>query len=187
MGLVRLVHAAKLVPIEEAIASLGSSSAPTPSAPPRISQPVPQASPRQTAASPQQTAAPPPITGDFRTRLLTTLLEEKKIHLADAVEHAEVAESPTEIIFTAPKLYQMFLKDTALDAIIKRVAGRPVRVNIKIGDVAVAPPSAAPRPNNKVEGDAADRALSHPEVKRFQELFPGAQVRTVRNLKENES
>jgi hypothetical protein len=26
--------------------------------------------------------------------------------------------------------------------------------------------------------------LSHPDVKRFQELFPGAQVRTVRNLNE---
>jgi hypothetical protein len=29
-----------------------------------------------------------------------------------------------------------------------------------------------------------ERALEHPGVKRFQELFPDAQVRTVRNLNE---
>ena len=29
-----------------------------------------------------------------------------------------------------------------------------------------------------------ERALEHPGVKRFQELFPDAHVRTVRNLKE---
>jgi hypothetical protein len=33
----------------------------------------------------------------------------------------------------------------------------------------------------------AERALGHPEVQRFQELFPGSQVRTVRNLRENEA
>ena len=184
MGLIRLVHAAKLIPIEEAIASLGpspskaSTPAPTPVAPPR----APQALPAQTAA-----AAPAATVGDFRTRLLATLLEEKKVHLADAVEHAEVAESQTEITFTAPKIFQMFLKDAALDAIIKRVAGRTVRVTIKVGDVEVPTAPAAPRPTANIGGDAADRALSHPEVQRFQELFPGAQVRTVRNLKESES
>jgi hypothetical protein len=35
--------------------------------------------------------------------------------------------------------------------------------------------------------EAAERALSHPDVKRFQELFPESQVRAVRNLKENET
>jgi len=34
------------------------------------------------------------------------------------------------------------------------------------------------------ENDSRQRALSHPGVMRFQELFPGAQVRTVRNLNE---
>jgi hypothetical protein len=32
--------------------------------------------------------------------------------------------------------------------------------------------------------DASERALAHPEVRRFQEMFPDAQVRVVRNLKE---
>jgi hypothetical protein len=34
------------------------------------------------------------------------------------------------------------------------------------------------------QDDASERALSHPEVRRFQETFPDAQVRVVRNLKE---
>jgi hypothetical protein len=34
------------------------------------------------------------------------------------------------------------------------------------------------------EEEVSQRALSHPDVQRFQELFPDAQVRAVRNLKE---
>ncbi len=29
--------------------------------------------------------------------------------------------------------------------------------------------------------------MGHPEVQKFQELFPGSQVRAVRNLRENEA
>ena len=35
-----------------------------------------------------------------------------------------------------------------------------------------------------VDDNVTERALSHPGVKRFQELFPGAHVRAVRNLNE---
>jgi hypothetical protein len=35
-----------------------------------------------------------------------------------------------------------------------------------------------------VQDDVSERALAHPEVQRFQEMFPDAQVRVVRNLKE---
>jgi hypothetical protein len=43
----------------------------------------------------------------------------------------------------------------------------------------------APEPAKTDE--ASERALAHPEVKRFQELFPESQVRAVRNLKESET
>jgi hypothetical protein len=33
--------------------------------------------------------------------------------------------------------------------------------------------------------EAAGRALEHPAVKRFQELFPQSQVREIRNLRED--
>jgi len=72
------------------------------------------------------------------------------------------------------------VKQPEFEAIAKKIAGRPVRVAIKIGDAAPASPLAAP----KREDEATVRALSHPEVKRFQEIFPDAQVRTVRNLKD---
>ena len=40
------------------------------------------------------------------------------------------------------------------------------------------------RADSKPKDDVTERALAHPEVQRFQEMFPDAQVRTVRNLKE---
>ena len=109
----------------------------------------------------------------------------KQIHLADAVEHTDIAETATEVTLTASKMFQMFLKDPKIDAAIKNLTGRPVRVTVKVGEVSGAAAPAAPPRLASNEGEAAERALSHPEVKRFQELFPDSHVRTVRNLKEN--
>jgi len=177
MGLLRMVQAGRLQPIEEALANLGSS---TP--PPRTATPPKPAPP----VTPQVTAAPVGSIegGDLRSRLHAALLEAKLTHVADALEHSELAESPNELVFTTPKMYQLYLKQTEFEATAKRIAGRPVRVTIKIGEPTrqAAPPAAAPK---KAEDEATTRALAHPEVKRFQEVFPGAQVRTVRNLKDN--
>ncbi len=221
MGLLRLVHAAKLIPIEEALASLGGSPAPAASAPPAprtppsyspspapsrsFSAPPPQPSsyaPTR-AAAPQPSYAPPPPSsaplppepppapmssgsGDLRMRLHAALIESKQVHLADAVEHSDVAEGQAEVTFTTSKMYQMFLKDPALEAAVKRVVGRPIRVTIKVGTVSAAAPmtAAAPKPATQ-DTETTERALSHPEVQRFQEVFPDAQLRSVRNLKES--
>ncbi len=176
MGLLRLVHAAKLQPIEEALASLGPVGQAIPPARPAAAPPPP----RTQAESPAQ----PPATGDLRSRLHATLLEAKQIHLADAVEHSDVVESANEVVFTTSKVFQMFLKDASLEATVKRLTGRPVRVTVKIGEVGSAPPPSAPKPTGG-DTETTERALSHPEVKRFQEQFPDAQLRTVRNLKES--
>ena len=187
LGLLRLVHAAKLIPIEEALASLGSAPAPRAASVPPTAAPIaaPRSSPAAAPAPPAPVASPLQG-GDLRARLHAALISAKKDHLADAVEHCEVTETPTEIIFTTAKMYQMFLKDAALDAAVKQVIGGPKRITVKVGDVA-APAAVAPAApkSSKVEGEAAERALAHPEVQRFQELFPGAQVRAVRNLKES--
>ena len=220
IGLLRMVHAGKLLPIEEALAGLRGAS-PTgvhPSgANPSGAKPT-SAAPRPVAAMPavasrpsvasnpssgpaaisSEPAAPratsTPSSGDLRERLYAALLEAKLTHVADALEHSEVSESPSELAFTTPKMYQLFLKQPDFEAMAKKVAGRPVRVTIKVGDAAPGsvqtPPSMqasptmqapAPRPAD----EATARALAHPEVKRFQEMFPDAQVRTVRNLKDN--
>jgi hypothetical protein len=61
-----------------------------------------------------------------------------------------------------------------------------VKVTIKVGETLPEPESAAApaRPSAPDTDEVAARALEHPEVKRFQELFPDSQVRTVRNLKD---
>jgi DNA polymerase-3 subunit gamma/tau len=179
MGLLRMVQAGRLVPIEEALANLASGGTPPRAvAPPRPAPPKP-ASESSTPAKPAPAALP--MSGDLRSRLHAALLEAKLTHVADALEHTELAESPNELVFTTPKMYQLYLKQAEFEAAAKRIAGRPVRVTIKIGDAAPAIPVArAP----KREDEATARALSHPVVKRFQDVFEDAQVRTVRNLKD---
>ena len=171
MGLLRMVQAGRLVPIEEALAGL-SGGVGGAAAPPKSPSP---------AATPAKPAPVLPTSGDLRTRLHAALLEAKLTHVADALEHTELAESPNELVFTTPKMYQLYLKQSEFEAAAKRIAGRPVRVTIKIGDAAPATP-VTPAP--KREDEATARALSHPVVKRFQDVFEDAQVRTVRNLKD---
>ncbi len=171
LGLLRLVHAGKLQSIEEAIAGIGSAPAPSKPAPPK---PAPAATP---APSSSVTNAP----GDLRSRLHAALLEAKQTYVADAVEHSELTESLTELVVTAPKLYALNLKHGEFIAIAQRVIGRPVKVSVKIGETGREPEPAAAAPKTD---EVAARALEHPEVKRFQELFPDSQVRTVRNLKD---
>ncbi len=108
-------------------------------------------------------------------------MEAKQTHVADALEHSELAESAAELVFTTPKMYVMYLKQKEFEAAVRGVLGRPVRITIKAGEVSQAPVAAAAP---KKEDEVTSRALSHPEVRRFQEMFPDSQVRTVRNLKE---
>jgi len=162
LGLLRLVHAGKLQSIEEAIAGIGG-------APPKATLPPKPAPPAATN-----------VASDTRSRLHSALLEGKQTYVADALEHSELTESATELIVTTPKQYAMNLKHPDFTAIVHRVVGRPVKVTVKIGETEREPAAApAPQPD-----EVATRALEHPEVKRFQELFPDSQVRTVRNLKD---
>ena len=43
-------------------------------------------------------------------------------------------ELPGEIIFTTSRIYQMNLKQKDLELTVKKVAGRPVKITLKIGD-----------------------------------------------------
>jgi DNA polymerase-3 subunit gamma/tau len=180
LGLLRLVHAGKLQSIEEAIAGIGGASPRAASTTPasRATGSTPAAS---SAADRQpEAAAPAPTGGDLRSRLHAALVEAKQIYPADALAHSEMTESATELIVTAPKLYAMNLTHGDFKAIVQRVVGRPIKVTIKTGETSREPePAAAPKTD-----EVSARALEHPEVKRFQELFPDSQVRTVRNLKD---
>ena len=55
---------------------------------------------------------------------------------------------------------------------------------VRIAFTAEAKASAAPKPASAAEDEAMQRALAHPEVRRFREVFPDAEVRVARNLRE---
>ena len=205
MGLLRLVHASKLQPIEEALALLGGAGGAAPaspaSRPPQAPPPArsfssapvaPAALPRSssplasTPPPPASAAAPSVASGEFHTRLHAAFVEAKQTHIADALEHSQVTESPVEVAIVTLKMYQLYLKGPDFEATVRRVAGRPVRISVQVGEPVVQSQATAPKAaKTPLEGETADRALSHPEVQRFQEMFPDSQVRAVRNLKEN--
>jgi hypothetical protein len=130
--------------------------------------------------------APKPLDpADWRGRIHAALAELGLTFTADAVEHSEVTESGGELTFVTPKDYMLAMSPADLQKAVEKAAGRAMRVKIATVDVAPAPrASATPAPPAIGDGEAAARALEHPEVKRFQETFPASQVRAVRNLKE---
>ncbi len=185
LGLLRLIHAGRLVSIEKALSNLGSGAPPeAPRAATRASvtsnpvahSPLRQAAP---AAAPQPQ---PPASGSLKDRLLAYLRDGGMTLLADAVEHSEAAESAAEIKFTGPREFSLSFKDAGMKNAVLKVTGKPLRISfVGVDSSAASGAPAAPPP----EQDAASRrALEHPEVRRFQELFPDAQVRNVRDLKD---
>ncbi len=167
IGLLRLVHAGRLVSIEEALAMLPEGSARP--APKPASQPAPAA------------AAPAaPTTSDWKGRLRGALQELKLDPLADAVEHSVVSEAGGELRFQTPRDFRISMKEADLRKALQRLGAGALKIKIVFtgSDEAVA--SEEPKLE---EGELAGRALAHPEVQRFRETF-GGQVRAVRNLKE---
>ena len=200
LGLLRMVHAGRLVSIEEALANLGSGSGggptgaavprPSSAAPPRPSPdamappPPPRAS---TVTTPVKTtpAASGSDSGDWRERLHKGLMELNLPHTADAVEQSEITATATDLSFVVPgKIQQMALAD--LPKVIEQIAGKPMRINVKIGKPVVSGPAlqaAAPK-TAAASDEASQRAMEHPEVQRFRQTFPEGNVRQVRDLKE---
>jgi hypothetical protein len=141
-----------------------------------------RAAPPAPAPAPAPAAvAAPPAEGGLKANLIKALRDAALTFEADAAEHAEVAETANELILTGPKADHFILGSSELQKVAARVLGRPVKVILKEG--AAAAPVAPERPPADVEA-AAERALSHPDVQRFRELFPDGQVRQVRDLKE---
>jgi DNA polymerase-3 subunit gamma/tau len=207
MGLVRLVQAGKLLPIEQALASISSSpspstlvsSTPRPAAPPAPPPPAPKrAGPSpfeqdraRKAAEPPPAALPPSDAGaapqgvtDWRSQLHAMLVELGMQFTADAVEHSTIVENKGELQFTTSPEFRLALTADDLQKAITRISSRPYRIKVIVGaasDPSTAQPS-APALGNRPD-QATERALSNPEVRRFREVF-GGEVRKVRDLKE---
>ena len=204
LGLLRMIYAGRLVSIEEALASAGGGTSVISTKPKAVAagKSVPhfaeqsQEPPRITASASQPRVAPPPTVtpapaapldpGDWRGRLHAALMEMGMPHTADAVEQAEVTATANELTFVvASKLLQMTI-NADVPKVIQQVAGKAMKITVKVGkQTGAAAPVALAAPAQKgPEDETTQRALEHPEVKRFQELFPEGQVRQVRNLKD---
>ena len=173
IGLLRLVQAGRLLPIEEALASLGGAGNPSPPKPSAPKKPAPPAAP---PPAPVQSSGDAP----WRDRLHATLLELGMQFTADAVEHSTVTEAKGELHFTTPEEFKLAMNEKDILKAVQKIAGRPMRIKITLGTPQPGPTAAVAPPAD----DVSERALAHPEVRRFQETFPDAQVRVVRNLKE---
>jgi len=177
LGLLKLVHAGKLKPIEEALGMLGSSS----SSPLSTHGAAPESTKPNEGALARVLTAQSRDKGGTKERLLAWLKEKQWPFIADAVEHAEVVEAPGEITFRAPKEFSLALKSPDLQQCVREVLGRALKIKVENGNGPETPPVTELGSGND---ERARAALEHPEVKRFQELFPDSHLRQVRNLKE---
>jgi DNA polymerase-3 subunit gamma/tau len=205
IGLVRLVKAGRLLPIEQALADLGPAgprpAPPTPAGPvavpPRRAGPSPfemdrakkapapdsAGSSRVAGESARPTKAPAPAPAqDARAQLHAHLSRGGFTHLADALENARVEVSSGDLRIVAEPAYKMYFGDPAFANAVREVFGRPLRPVVVVGD-AEARQAPLDSPAER-EDEARGRALANPEVRRFQEVFEGSTIHKVRNLKE---
>jgi len=167
-----------------------TTAAPPPSAPaaipPRPISEAPGAAPPPSAdVSQQQAASPSAADGDLKQRFYDALSSAGLQFSADALMQCEVELKGGELVLKGPKGSLFSLRDPKVQTVGAQVAGKPVKVRFEAGEAAASSGIVTKSTNGK-DSDSAlrERALEHPGVKRFQELFPDAQVRTVRNLNE---
>jgi DNA polymerase-3 subunit gamma/tau len=190
IGLLKMVQAGKLIPIEEALASLGkpATEPPRPAAsvkpmattdkPTRIVRPQPQPAAPPAAPSPNE---------DWRAKLQNAMREAGLTFSADAIAQAEVALVNNDLQITAPKQFQLDLGRDEVQTALKHLGFPALRFKVNFGEAKSAPAPVQPasaQPAGARADEVTERALAHPEVQRFRELF-GGEVRTVRNLKES--
>jgi hypothetical protein len=149
-----------------------------------------QSAPRATAPAPAPPAAPTPNAGppspdeDWREKLQTAMIKAGLQFSADAMGQANAALVNNKLIIQAPKQFQLDLGREEILTALKQLGYPTLRFDVMFGDVTPTPaakpaPKAAP-PQDEV----TERALNHPDVQRFRDLF-GGEVRNVRNLKES--
>jgi DNA polymerase III subunit gamma/tau len=191
MGLLRLVHAGRLMSIEQAISALGQEQP--------VKSPV-SAALKQPQDAPTFRSGPSPFakdtarktpaaaTGsDVREKLLSALTDLGFQFTADAIEHSEVTESGSDLNIVAPSEYaaSLSMSESQLRQAAERALGRPVRVRVTAGNPIAQPSTSATKRNTSTnDEELMQRALSDPGVQTFREAFPNAEIRQVRNLKE---
>jgi DNA polymerase-3 subunit gamma/tau len=204
IGLLKMLQVGKLMPIEEALANLSgepravppvSERAPSATAARPAAAPASFAPPPARAVAPQRPAAaqplyagPPSPDDDWREKLQSAMIKAGLQFSADAMSQASAALVNNELIITAPKQFQLDLGREEILAALKQIGHPTLRFKVAFGEVkpTANPPGPVAKPVSKplAENETTERALGHPEVQRFRELF-GGEVRNVRNLKES--
>lgn len=192
LGLLRLVHAGRLKPIEEALKELGpAAAAPVRPAPRPFEQA--QSGGGASAGLAAKVAAPKPVEvpkgvegdGPLKARLVAALKEMgASAFTLDAVEHAEVVQSAGGVEFIAPRNQMLALRGKHIEQGLTKILGRVPRITITQGEGEAGGGEQAAAAKAADDTETMERALEHPAVRRFQEIFPGARVMGVRNLKE---
>ncbi len=186
LGLVRLVEAGNLVPIEEALASVGNTAPPAPPAPaaPKASRPAggPVAKPQSVPPPPEPRPAPAP--GSLQQQLVAALHELGMAFTADAVEHSRMVEAAGELQFTTPQNFMLGMQPADIQKGLQHFNAGRWKVKVTPGDANGAEPKPQSPSPQAAEDETTRRALAHPDVQRFRELFPDSEVRVVRNLKD---
>ncbi len=165
IGLLRMVQAGRLLPIEEALAALGS--APAPAAP----------SKKPEATKPAAPAAAP---SGWKGKLHRAFTELKMPYSADAIHQSHIVETAEGLKIETPSDFKLALRIADLQKALQHLSAATTKFTITFVEGVVSAP-AGPAPEGGDE--LTKRALAHPEVQRFRETF-GGQVRTVRDLKE---
>jgi DNA polymerase-3 subunit gamma/tau len=187
IGLLKMIQAGRLTSIEDAIASLGDEKvAPPVKPPPEVLKAAPPGA-TKTGPSPfemdrlKKAPTLPSPDDDWSAKLHGAMTERGLTFSADAIAQSEAALVDGELQISAPRQFQLDLGRDEIQTALKHLGFPALRFKVNFGEIKTAP-AAMPKPASK-EDEVAERALAHPEVQRFRELF-GGEVRTVRNLKE---
>ncbi len=128
-------------------------------------------------------AAPSSSDEDWRAKLHQALIDTGMQFSADAMAQSDAQVVNGELVVTTAKSFQLDLGRDEIAAALKHLCST-LRFKIVFGEVKAAPALIAKKPAPMGEDDAATaRALEHPEVKRFREVF-GGELRQVKDLKE---
>ena len=116
----------------------------------------------------------------------TQLLDQCAIPLEvlplELVQETAAAMVNNKLVITTSKEFRLDLGREELKTALRHLGHAGLPFDIVVGEVKSAPaPIAKPAAQ---EDETTERALGHPEVQRFRELF-GGEVRTIRNLKES--
>jgi DNA polymerase III subunit gamma/tau len=191
LGLVRLVQAGRLANIEEVLAGMPSAKGQALSAAasaPRERANLVKAAPAKTVApvgaAPVAVAPSAPVIENdapLQARIVANLIESKRKFSADAVAAAKIEEKPGVIRFLAPRAYTRPLQAKEVAAAVQAVLGRMPKIEV-IEDNSIEVASSAPKASSVDEEAVRAKALADPAVQTYQQLFPDAQIRGVKDL-----